>query len=39
MFERDDKEDEHAKTMSFLEGNDSQVNPNIIPFTFQSSSQ
>ncbi|KAK3838333.1 MAG: Spc7 kinetochore protein-domain-containing protein [Linnemannia elongata] len=39
MFERDDKEDEHAKTMSFLEGNKAQVNPNNIPFTFQSSSQ
>ncbi|KAF9548269.1 hypothetical protein EC957_007038, partial [Mortierella hygrophila] len=39
MFERDDKEDEHAKTMSFLEGNKAAVNPNNIPFTFQSSSQ
>ncbi|KAF8939218.1 hypothetical protein BGZ47_008255 [Haplosporangium gracile] len=39
MFERDDKEDEHAKTMSFIEGNKAQVNPSNAPFIFQSSSQ
>ncbi|KAF9099063.1 hypothetical protein BGX29_007300 [Mortierella sp. GBA35] len=38
MFERDEKEDEHAKTMSFLEG----LNPQIAldsPFAFQTGSQ
>ncbi|KAG0283661.1 hypothetical protein BGZ96_011954 [Linnemannia gamsii] len=39
MFERDDKEDEHAKTMSFLEGNNLQADPNITPLTFQSNGQ
>ncbi|KAK3842953.1 MAG: Spc7 kinetochore protein-domain-containing protein [Linnemannia gamsii] len=39
MFERDEKEDEHAKTMSFIEGPNPQVTPNNALFTFQSGSQ
>ncbi|KAF9912873.1 hypothetical protein EC991_007485 [Linnemannia zychae] len=40
MFERDDKEDEHAKTMSFIEGRPNpQVAPSDTQFTFQSGSQ
>ncbi|KAF9120861.1 hypothetical protein BGW39_011035 [Mortierella sp. 14UC] len=40
MFERDDKEDEHAKTMSFIEGRPNpQVALSNTPFTFQSGSQ
>ncbi|KAG0267916.1 hypothetical protein BGZ95_002709 [Linnemannia exigua] len=39
MFERDEKEDEHAKTMSFIEGTNPQVTPNNALFTFQSSGQ
>ncbi|KAG0372846.1 hypothetical protein BGX24_012501 [Mortierella sp. AD032] len=39
MFERDEKEDEHAKTMSFIEGPNPRVTPNNALFTFQSGSQ
>ena len=35
MFERDEKEDEHAKTTSFLEGLNPQIALNT-PFAFQS---
>ncbi|KAG0043446.1 hypothetical protein BGZ83_011403, partial [Gryganskiella cystojenkinii] len=35
MFERDEKEDEHAKTTSFVEGLNPQISPDH-PFTFES---